>query len=87
MIVKRIAALLALALLLLPAAVAAAPETEAAPIPDEDRFGGRDWDAIMAEFIADHGAIPSRMGAAYYNTVTMQTGASFVKNLPIFICN
>ncbi len=70
MIVKRIAALLALALLLLPAAVAAAPETEAAPIPDEDRFGGKDWDAIMAEFIAAHGAFPSRMGAAYYNTVT-----------------
>ena len=70
MIVKRIAALLAAALLLLPGAAAAAPETESAPIPDEDRFGGRDWDAIMAEFIADHGAIPSRMGAAYYNTVT-----------------
>ena len=72
MIVKRIAAL-ALALLLAPAAALAAaqdaPEAET-PIPHAERFAGRDWDAVMEEFLAQHGASPARLGAAYYNTVT-----------------
>ena len=75
MIVKRIAALALTLLLLAPAAAwaaeADAPAAEAEePIPHAERFEGRDWDAVMEEFLAQHGAIPSRLGAAYYNTVT-----------------
>ena len=68
MIVKRIAALVLALLLLAPAAAYAAEADE--PIPDEDRFGGKDWDAVVEEFLSRRGVNTSRIGIAYYNTVT-----------------
>ena len=68
----RLAALLlAFILLLLPAAALAVEGADGGDaLPHEDRFGGRDWEEIMAEFFADMGVNPDRVGVAYYNTVT-----------------
>lgn len=76
MLAKRIAALLpVLALLwLVPAAAAeggrTSPDAEGEPLPYADRFDGKDWDAVMEEFLTQHGANTARLGLAYYNTVT-----------------
>ena len=75
---KRPAALLlAFILLALPAAALAVEAEDAAPVeenadalPHADRFGGKTWDEIMAEFLADWGVSPDRLGVAYCNTVT-----------------
>ena len=67
---KRLAALLLVFLLLLPAAALAVDGEADGALPHEDRFGGKDWEEIMAEFFADMGVDPDRVGVAYYNTVT-----------------
>ena len=59
----RLAALLLALLLLLPAAAFAAEG-------EEPSFADRDWDGIVAEFLARQGADPASVGIAYYNTVT-----------------
>ena len=60
---KRLIALLILAILLLPAAAMADGDGDA-------RFAGKDWDTVVAEFIAARNVNPNTVGIAYYNTVT-----------------
>ena len=64
---RRIIAALLLFSLLLPISALA---DEHDPIPDEDRFGGKDWDAVMEEFIKKSNVNPDSIGVAYYNTET-----------------
>ncbi len=37
---------------------------------DEERFGGKDWDTVVAEFMEARSVRPDSVGIAYYNTVT-----------------
>ena len=57
------------ALLLCAPVFAAAPSVPS----DEERFGGRDWDAVIADFFAENFVDPETVGIAYCNTVTGET--------------
>ena len=65
--IRRMIVLLLFCALLLPGAALAAGDD---PIPGEDRFGGKDWDTVMEEFLAANNVKSDRVGIAYYNTVT-----------------
>ena len=66
MALRRLLALL-LFLALLPAAALAA-ETDSPT--DAERFAGKDWETVMAEFMEANHVDPNSVGIAYYNTVT-----------------
>ena len=66
----RIIALLLLCALLLP--LAAQAEGDAPPSADA-RFVGKDWDTVVADFLAARNVNAEGLGIAYYNTVTGET--------------